>query len=87
MDTECYAPVELSLCGSITLALQSEGNGLVNNAQMAGVAGHPLWERLARRAVHAAQQGQRDPLHAAGPYALTNLLRVRVRAGPCCCPV
>jgi hypothetical protein len=73
-------PLEAGLQGA-DVVLQSEDPQLVNNAQMASAAGHPLWRDVMAAITARAGQGMRDPLHATGPHMLTQVLRVRA-AGP-----
>lgn len=60
------------------MVLQSEDPQLVNNAQMASGAGHPLWRDVMSAIAARARQGMSDPLHATGPHMLTQVLRVSV---------
>lgn len=55
------------------------GGTTLNNAQLASVPHHPFLQRLMQRAVAAVIRGERDPLYAAGPHAVTAALKV---AGP-----
>jgi hypothetical protein len=77
-------PLEPSLQGA-DVVLQSEDPQLVNNAQMASSAGHPLWREVMAAISVRARQGMKDPLHATGPHMLTQVLRVSAawhKAGP-----
>jgi hypothetical protein len=54
----------------------AEREGLVNNAQMASRAGHPLWGAFVAAIKEEAAKGTSDPLLATGPHLLTRVLRV-----------
>jgi len=48
----------------------------INNAQMAGVPGHPLWATFQRGIQARVAAGKRWPLETTGPHLLTDVVRV-----------
>lgn len=73
MDTECFSSMEPWVTGP-QVVLTAEAERRLNNAQMASVAGHKLWEYYQQSVEARLKAKVPDIVHIAGPIALSEVI-------------
>lgn len=64
------------MMGPIPVPIVVQVGHTINNAQMAGVPGHPMWATFQRGIQAQVAAGKRWPLETTGPHLLTDVVRV-----------